>query len=90
MFLDRLKSITLNFARPVSEINKNIAKEPLESSEVLAMLNSRYKLNIKDDDFRMESSIDTIGEHFAQATFYSEKFQKDFSFYFKIVLKERA
>ena len=90
MFHDKLKSIKLTFEKQVSEINKNITKEPLESTVVLQMLNARYRLNIKDDDFRMESSIDTIGEHFAQATFYSEKFDKDFSFYFKILLKERT
>ena len=65
MFLDKLKTIKLTFERAVSEINKNITKEPLESSEVLQMLNKRYKLNIKEEDFRMEASIDTIGEHFA-------------------------
>ena len=88
-FLTKLKNIRLVFDREVSEINKNITKQPLESFEVLAFLNKKYNLGVKDDDFKMEAQVDTIGEHFVTANFYSEKFEKDFKFFVKVVLREK-
>lgn len=37
----------------------------------------------------MEQALDTIGEHFVQATFFSEQFNKEFSFFVKVVLRQR-
>ena len=84
-----MKSIRLVFDREVSEINKNITKQPLESSEVLSFLNKKYNLGVKESDFKMESQVDTIGEHFVTASFYSDKFEKDFKFFVKVVLREK-
>ena len=60
------------FDREVSEINKNVAKIPLESKDVLEQINKRYNMGIQQNDFKMESSVDTIGEHFVTASFFSE------------------
>ena len=46
VFLSKLKQIKIMFDREVSEINKNVAKLPLESSEVLDQLNKRYNMGI--------------------------------------------
>ena len=54
IFLNKLKDMKLVFQREVSEINKNVATEPVEAIEVLASLNSRYNLGIKNEDFKME------------------------------------
>ena len=62
----------LIFQREVSEINKNVASEPVEAAEVLESLNKRYNLGIKREDFKMEQGLDTIGEHFVTVTYQSE------------------
>ena len=72
VFLSKLKDIRIIFDRDVSEINKNVAKVPVSADEVLDSLNERYNLGIKRDKFKMEQALDTIGEHFVQATFLSE------------------
>jgi len=71
-FLSKLKDIRIIFDRDVSEINKNVAKSPVVADEVLDSLNKRYNLGIKRQQFKMEQALDTIGEHFVQATFYSD------------------
>ena len=68
IFLDKLKDIKLVFVREVSEINKNVAISPVSASEVLSSLNQRYNLGIKQEDFKMEQGLDTIGEHFVTVT----------------------
>jgi ribosomal protein L9 len=72
VFLSKLKDIRIIFDREVSEINKNVAKTPVQADEVLDSLNKRYNLGIKKQQFKMEQSMDTIGEHFVQATFFSD------------------
>jgi hypothetical protein len=37
----------------------------------------------------MEQALDTIGEHFVQATFFNEQFNKEFSFFVKVVLRQK-
>ena len=69
IFLDKLKDIKLVFVREVSEINKNVAISPVTASEVLSSLNQRYNLGIKQEDFKMEQGLDTIGEHFVTVTY---------------------
>ena len=78
IFLDKLKDIKLVFLRDVSEINKNVAKDPVFGPEILDSLNKRYGLGIKRQDFRMEHSLDSIGEHFVPVTYQSEVHNKDF------------
>ena len=73
----------------MSEINKNVTKQPLQSSEVLELLNKRYRMGIKPQDFKMEAQVDTIGEHFVTASFFSEQFQKEFKFFVKVILREK-
>ena len=46
-------------------------------------------MGIKKQQFKMEQSMDTIGEHFVQATFFSEQFKKEFSFFVKVVIRQR-
>ena len=89
IFLNKLKDIRLVFNRDVSEINKSVAKKPVEVQEVLDQLNKRYNMGIKRDDFKMESSLDTIGEHLVHVTYHSEAYDKDFAFFVKVVLKRR-
>jgi len=72
VFLAKLKDIRIIFDKDVSEINKSVAKVPVSSEEVLESLNKRYNLGIKRQQFKMEQALDTIGEHFVQATFFSE------------------
>lgn len=81
LFLEKLKDIKLIFNREVSEINKNVAKNPVVAQEVLESLNKRYNMGIKREDFKMEQGLDTIGEHFVQVTYSSEQYKKDFSFF---------
>lgn len=69
IFLSKLKDMKLVFQREVSAINKNVATKPVEAIEVLDMLNKRYNLGIKRDDFKMEQGLDTIGEHFVTVTY---------------------
>lgn len=69
IFLAKLKDMKLVFQREVSEINKNVAKQPVEAVEVLESLNKRYNFGIKRDDFKMEQGLDTIGEHFVTVTY---------------------
>jgi ribosomal protein L9 len=87
VFLSKLKDIRIIFDREVSEINKNVAKTPVQADEVLDSLNKRYNLGIKKQQFKMEQSMDTIGEHFVQATFFSDQFKKEFSFFVKVVIR---
>ena len=44
----------------------------MTSDEILDSLNKRYNLGIEPQDFKMEASIDAMGEHFVTAKFYSE------------------
>ena len=90
VFLEKLKDIKLIFDREVSDINKNVALEPVLASEVLEAINKRYALGISRDDFQMEQGLDTIGEHLVQVTYKSEMFGKDFTFYVKVQLKQKA
>ena len=90
LFLGKLKDIKLVFEREVSEINKNVAKMPVTTTEVLQQLNKRYNMGIKKEDFKMETGIDTIGEHYVQVTYRSELYQKNFSFYVKVHLRGKA
>lgn len=53
IFLNKLKDMKLIFQREVSDINKNVATEPVEPVEVLESLNKRYNLGIKNEDFKM-------------------------------------
>ena len=46
-------------------------------------------MGIKETDFKMESQVDTIGEHFMTAAFFSEQFKKEFKFFVKVVLREK-
>ena len=87
LFLSKLKDIKLVFPREVSEINKNVAKLPVQAQEILESLNKRYNMGIKRQDFKMEHSIDSIGEHFVLVTYTSEHFQKDFAFYVKVQIR---
>ena len=64
VFLNKLKDIRIYFDREPSNLNKNVAKEPIIAEEVLEAINKRYNLGIKEEDFKMETSIDMIGEHF--------------------------
>lgn len=64
LFLSKLKDIKLIFNREVSEINKNVAKIPVDAQEVLESLNKRYNMGIRREDFKMEQGLDTIGEHY--------------------------
>jgi len=89
IFLSKLKDMKLVFQREVSEINKNVATKPVESTEVLDSLNKRYNLGIKRDDFKMEQGLDTIGEHFVTVTYKSEQFNKDFTFYVKVQIRPK-
>ena len=66
-----------------------MVKTPLASSEVLEKLNKRYNLGIKPEDFKMESQVDTVGEHFVTASFYSEQFDKEFKFFVRVQVRER-
>ena len=88
-FLSKLKDIRIIFDREVSEINKNVAKTPVSGEEVLDSLNKRYNLGIKREKFKMEQALDTIGEHFVQSTFFSEQFNKEFSFFVKVVIRQK-
>lgn len=90
LFLGKLKDIKLIFNREVSEINKNVAKTPVDAQEVLDSLNKRYNMGIKKDDFKMETGLDTIGEHFVQVTYQSEQYKKDFSFFVKVQIRGKA
>ena len=90
IFLSKLKDIKLIFVREVSEINRNVAKQPVEATEVYDSLNKRYNLGIKRADFKMEQSLDTIGEHFVTVTYQSEQFNKDFTFYVKVQLRPKV
>ena len=89
VFLAKLKDIRIIFDKEVSEINKNVAKVPVSADEVLDSLNKRYNLGIKRNQFKMEQSLDSIGEHFVQATFISDQFNKEFSFFVKVVLRQK-
>ena len=71
-FLLKLQQIRIVFDREVSEINKNITRQPLQSNEVLDLLNKRYKMNIKESNFKMEAQVDTIGEHYVTTSFFSD------------------
>ena len=51
------------FERSVSEINKNVTQQPLLSTEVLDQLNKRYNMGLKEENFKMEAQVDTIGTH---------------------------
>ena len=46
-------------------------------------------MGIKKTDFKMEQALDTIGEHFVQASFNSAEFDKEFSFFVKVVIREK-
>ena len=89
VFLSKLKDIKIVIEREVSEINKNVAEEPLLSGEVLDQINKRYNLGIHTDDFKMESSVDTMGEHFVTASFFSDHFEKEFKFLIKLIIREK-
>ena len=56
---------------------------------MLEQLNKRYNMGIKKQDFKMDTGLDTVGEHFIQAGFFSQQFQKEFSFYVKVVIRAK-
>jgi len=56
---------------------------------VLSQINKRYNLGILEPDFQMEQQLDTMGDHYVRATFRSEKFNKEFTFYVKINIKQK-
>ena len=85
--MSKLKDIRILFDRDVSEINKNVAKTPVVAEEVLESLNKRYNLGIKKQQFKMDQALDSMGEHYVQATFYNEMFNKEFSFFVKVVIR---
>ena len=87
MFLSKLKDIKLTFNREVSSINKNVATTPVNAQEVMDMLNKRYSMGIKKEDFAMETAIDTIGEHLQPVIYKNEVFKKDFKFFVKILIR---
>lgn len=58
----------------MSEINKNVVKQPILATEVLDTLNKRYNMGIKKEDFMMETSLDSVGEHFVPVTYSSDHF----------------
>lgn len=72
LFLSRLKNIKIVFTREVSEINKNVAKTPVDGQAILDQLNRRYNMLIRKEDFKMESGLDTIGEHFVPVKYTNE------------------
>ncbi len=37
----------------------------------------------------MDQALDTVGEHFVKATFFSEQFKKEFSFFVKVVVRPK-
>mmetsp|Transcript_32888 Transcript_32888/g.50286 ORF Transcript_32888/g.50286 Transcript_32888/m.50286 type:complete len:95 (-) Transcript_32888:11-295(-) len=88
IFLTKLQSIRLIFEREVSEINKNVIQKPVLSEEVLRQLNNMYNLGVKESDFKMEASMDTVGEHFVTAAFYSPDFDREFKFLVKLEIRE--
>ena len=88
-FLDKLKTIKIIFEKQVSEINQNLTTEPLTSDEVLATLNQRYTMNIQEKDFKMEASVDSIGDHQVTASFYSEHFNKEFKFFVIVAIRPK-
>ena len=88
--MSRLKSIKLLFTRDVSEINKNVAKEPVDGQAILDQLNKRYNISIKKETFKMESGLDTIGEHLVPVTYVNEEMGKEFTFFVKVQLQPKA
>ena len=90
MFLGKLKEIRIVFNREVSPINKNVATSPVTAQEVLDLLNKRYQMGIKKEDFAMTTNIDTVGEHFVPVVYKNEVFKKDFKFFVKIFIKTVA
>lgn len=46
-------------------------------------------MGIKRTDFKMETGLDTVGEHFVQASFFNEKFGKEFSFLVKVIVRPK-
>ncbi len=47
-------------------------------------------MGIKKQDFKMDQALDTIGEHFVQSSFKSEQFQKEFSFFVKVIIRQKV
>ena len=90
LFLSRLKNIRIVFSREVSEINKNVAKVPVDGEAILDQLNKRYNMLIRKEDFKMESGLDTIGEHFVPVKYTNEVLKKDFTFFVKVQLEPKA
>ena len=90
LFLSRLKSIKLVFTRDVSEINKNVAKVPVDGQAILDQLNKRYNIMIKKETFKMESGLDTIGEHLVPVTYVNEEMEKEFTFFVKVQIQPKA
>ena len=88
IFLDKLQTIRLIFDREVSQINKNVVQRPVLSTEVLNQLNSRYNLGVKESDFKMESQVDTVGEHYVTASFFSNEFDQEFKFLIQLLIRE--
>ena len=87
LFLSTLKNIKLVFRREVSEINKNVAKEPVTGQAILDQLNKRYNMLIRKEGFKMEQGLDTIGEHFVPVTYANEEMEKEFTFFVKVQIE---
>ena len=59
--MKRVKNIKLTFDKQVSDINKNVAVEPVTKGEVIDQLNKKFNLGIKAENCNMEMNIDTLG-----------------------------
>ena len=47
-------------------------------------------MGIEKKNFKMDQELDGMGEHFVQASFFSEKFNSHFSFLIKVVLRQKG
>ena len=88
LFVERLKSIRLHFRRPVSQINNQVVTDPVTPEQILKELKTRFGLPVKPEDLQLSNTLDSVGEHFIAATFFSPRFQQSFNFSMVISLVE--
>ena len=82
IYVEKLLKIVLNYRRPVSQINEKVALQPVTKTEVINDLLSKHGVKILPENISLTQDIEMLGDHYANARFFSTHFQKEFSFTF--------
>uniref|UniRef100_A0A7S3JE21 Uncharacterized protein n=1 Tax=Euplotes harpa TaxID=151035 RepID=A0A7S3JE21_9SPIT len=89
VYIEKLLKIVLNYSRPVSQINENVALQPVTKEEILSDLLSIHGVKVAPENLSMSQDLENIGDSYLNARFFSTHFDRDFSFTFVVRIMKR-